>query len=395
MNIANMNPRFLVASALLSVLPLFLFAQGNFQITHQPYLQALDETSVSILWTTNRVGVSWVELAPDDGSHFYQKERPKYFAARHGIKAKDTLHQVRISGLQPGTTYRYRVFSQEVKNHEWVAVEYGRVASTQVYRTEPLRFTTVDPNATAATFAVVNDIHGNNALLQSLLGQVDFADNDLVFFNGDMASHLLDESQMFEAFMDTATLLFASEHPMYYARGNHETRGTLADRFGDYFPSPSGDPYYMMRRGPVCFVVLDGGEDKPDSDIEYSGLAVFDEYRSQQMAWLEKALASPEYMEAAYKVVICHMPPFGGWHGAVEIAEKFVPLLNQAGVDIMLSGHLHRHVNRPADPATHAFPVLVNANTSIVKASADSQRLQIDVVGQDGKIIDSITIYPN
>ncbi|HMR19722.1 MAG TPA: metallophosphoesterase family protein [Sphingobacterium sp.] len=377
-----------------TVLPVLLFAQERFQITHGPYLQALDETSVSIIWTTNRIGISWVELAPEDGSHFYRTERPKYFATDQGFKIKDTLHHVRIDGLQPGTTYRYRVFSQEVLSHQWVTVEYGRVAATQVYRNAPLSFTTANPNAKTTTFAMINDIHDKNDVMKKLLAQVDFKNNDLILFNGDMASHFLSEQKMFEGFMDTAVELFASQYPMYYARGNHETRGPFAEKFKHYFPSKSGELYYLLRRGPVCFVVLDSGEDKPDSDIEYSGLADFDVYRTQQAAWLKEALKRPEYVDAPYKVVICHIPPFESWHGAADVTEKFVPLLNEAGAQIMLSGHLHRHVNAPANPNTHAFPVLVNPNTGILKAKADDTQLLIEIFDTEGKKIDSINIKP-
>ncbi len=392
-NLRSLMCRFCLVLLLFCAFPVILHAQEKFQITHGPYLQALDETSVSILWTTNKTAISWVELAPEDSSHFYHVERPKYFATQHGLKIKDTVHHVQLEGLQPGTTYRYRIFSQEVKSHEWVNVEYGRVAATQVFRTQPLRFTTADPNATKTSFAMINDIHGKNDVMKKLLDQVDFAKNDLVFFNGDMANQFLDQRQVFEAFMDSAVHLFASQHPMFYARGNHETRGPFADKIGHYFPSKSGELYYVLRRGPVCFVVLDSGEDKPDTDIEYSGIANFDEYRSKQAAWLKEALKRPEYVEAPYKVIICHIPPIEGWHGAAEVITKFVPLLNAAGAQIMLSGHLHRHIKLDADPSTH-FPVLVNSNTAIVKAKADNQQLQIEVFGQDGKRVDSITVYP-
>ena len=79
----------------------------------------------------------------------------------------------------------------------------------------------------------------------------------------------------------------------------------------------------MLRQGPVCFVVLDCGEDKPDSDVEYSGIVAFDQYRDKQKAWLEEALKNKEFINAPYKVAIVHMPPFGGWHGEEEVAQKF------------------------------------------------------------------------
>src|SRR3546814_1023557 len=122
-----------------------------------------------------------------------------------------------------------------------------------------------------------------------------------------MSDNLLNETQLFAHYMDTATALFASETPMYYARGNHETRGTFANSFPNYFPTTSGQLYYLFRRGPVCFVVLVCGEDKPDSDIEYSGIVNMDAYRTQQAEWLKAALQQTEYRDAHYKVLIRHM----------------------------------------------------------------------------------------
>lgn len=45
-----------------------------------------------------------------------------------------------------------------------------------------------------------------------------------------------------------------------------------------------------MRQGPVCFIFLDTGEDKPDSDIEYSGITDYDRYRTEQAQWLAQAV---------------------------------------------------------------------------------------------------------
>jgi predicted phosphohydrolase len=138
-------------------------------------------------------------------------------------------------------------------------------------------------------------------------------------------------------------------------------------------------------------VVLDCGEDKPDSDIEYSGITVYDQYRTQEAKWLKKALKQPEFLEAPFKVVICHIPPAVGWHGQQEILDKFVPLLNEAKVDIMLSGHLHRHGNnKPTEQIK--FPVLVNGNEAVVKGKASKNELVLDVIGLDGKPVDKIVI---
>lgn len=390
-NIGGNSRLFLVAFILAAVQG---FAQGAFRITHGPYLQALHDTGVTIVWTTDSLSTGWVELAPDDSTHFYHTERPKFYASSHGFKNISKLHKVTLNGLKPGMAYRYRVYSQEVTSHVGANVRYGRIAATEVYRKQPLRFMTSHPGEKEITFGIINDIHGRNDVMEKLLGNLDLKKTDLVFFNGDMANDLRTEDQMFTDFMDTGVKVFAGELPMYYARGNHETRGQFAGPFPDYFPTTTGRLYYLMRRGPVCFVVLDCGEDKPDSDIEYSGIVNMDYYRSEQAEWLRETLKRPEYVDAPYKVIICHMPPFGGWHGEKEIAEKFVPLLNNAGAQVMLSGHLHRHMKVAATSENHKFPVLVNSNNNLLRAKADSRRLLIEVVDQQGKVTDTLELHP-
>ena len=367
------------------------FAQDGIKISHDPYLQNLGTNEVTIVWVADKPSVGWVEVAPDDGSHFYQTERPKFFDAKNGLKNTSTMHSVRLTGLKPGTRYRYRVFAQEILSHVGHKIVYGDVASTAVYKKAPLSFVTSNPDKHAVSFAMVNDIHGKNDLLEKLVSYCDLKKTDLFLFNGDMVSIFNTEKDVFDGFMDTATKLFASELPMYYTRGNHETRGSFATSFQQYFSPGSQHIYYMFRQGPVCFVILDCGEDKPDSDIEYAGITVYDQYRTEQAAWLRDVLQSPEYKEAPFKVVVCHMPPFGGWHGEQEIAEKFVPLLNDAKPDVMLCGHLHKYMrNEPKDGVN--FPVIVNSNNSVLQAEAQEKELKIKIIDVAGKEIDQMTI---
>lgn len=220
---------------------------------------------------------------------------------------------------------------------------YGNTVAPGVYRQQPLRFKTNGPSE-EVNFAVVNDIHGRNDVLRSLIGQVDLKKTYFIVFNGDMVDNLMSEQQMFEGFMGTSIELFASEIPMYYARGNHETRGPFAFEYSRYFPTAAGKLYYSFHVGEASFIVLDCGEDKPDSDIEYSGIVDMDQYRTEQAEWLKAELEKETYKKAKYKIIICHMPPFGGWHGEEEIARKLVPLLNESGAQIMLTGHLHKHM---------------------------------------------------
>lgn len=365
-----------------------------FRIIHGPYLQHLGETGVTFVWITNREGVAWIELAPDDDTHFYYMERPKYFAASHGLKNVSRVHTVRIENLKPGTKYRYRAYSREVTSYEGMKVEYGNTVATNVYRTKPFAFVTNNHSKENMSFSVLNDIHGNADVMKNLLKGVEWDSTDLVIFNGDMYSHLESEEQLFNDFMDTAVETFASEIPMYYARGNHEARGNFAHRFFEYFPGTDGVLYYMFRQGPVSFIVCDSGEDKPDSDIEYYDIVAFDKYMDEQVEWLKKTVLNKDFASAQFKVAIVHIPPSHSWHGARRIMDKIVPVFNDSGIQVMLSGHRHRvHLEQPGNGVN--FPVFENGNNTILHGYTRDNRLFLTVKNAEGKIMESLMIQPS
>jgi Icc-related predicted phosphoesterase len=376
---------------MLLAISLNIAAQGPIKIIHGPYLQNVTESEATLVWITDKPSVAWVETAPDDKTHFYQIERPKYYDTRDGIKQTSTIHSVKLTNLSPDTRYRYRVCAMEVLTHVGHKVTYGLNAGTDVYSKAPLSFKTANPTSDKLSFVVVNDIHGRNEVMENLLNKADVKNADFVVFNGDMVSVFNDENQIFEGFMDKATQIFASEIPMYYTRGNHETRGAFAPSFHDYFSTKEEKLYYTFRQGPICFVVLDSGEDKPDTDIEYYGITDYDGYRTEQAEWLKKVVASEAYRTAPYKVIITHIPPFGDWHGNWEVENKFMPILREAKPDIMLCGHLHTYIHRKADNTT-SFPIIVNSNNTVVKASADSKQLTLQILDEAGKTVDNITV---
>lgn len=364
-------------------------ATAQIKILYGPYLQNVKENEATIVWEADKPSIGWVELAPDDGTHYYGEERPKFFDTTNGVKNTSTLHTVKVKGLAPGTTYRYRIYAQEVLSHEGISVIYGRVAASDVYKKEALTFTTCDSQKKETSFAVINDIHGREGLITKLLNAADYKNKDLIVFNGDMVSLFKDRETIFDGFMKESIDLFASEKPMYYARGNHETRGEFATSFQKYFSPKEPFLYYTFRQGPVCFIMLDTGEDKPDSDIEYSGITDYDGYRTDQMEWMEELGKNEDFRQAEFKVVIAHMPPSADldiWHGQKDVLKKFVPVLNELGVDLMLCGHLHR--NKYEEPgAVIKFPVLVNSNNSVVSVEASGNQMNLTVIDLDGKVV--------
>ena len=210
----------------------------------------------------------------------------------------------------------------------------------------------------------------------------------MVIYNGDMVSELNSQDDVFAAFMDESISLFAKEKPFYYVRGNHETRGVFAPQLKRYFCPREQSLYYAVRQGPVFFIMLDSGEDKPDSDIEYAGITDYDAYRTEQAEWVKAITESEDFKTAKFRICIAHIPPQSieqdAWHGPVEVAQKFVPALNKAGIDLMICGHLHRHEYYAPD-ALHNFPVLVNSNEACAVGTVQGGQLKVEVRDINGK----------
>ena len=272
-------------------------------------------------------------------------------------------------------------------------VVYGTTICTDIFRHLPFRFKTRSADQDSLALVIVNDIHENSEMLGNLLADVKKGGYDFVFFNGDMVNNMSSEQQLINGFLGKSTEFFASEIPFYFARGNHETRGNFSDHYLDYFPTSTNEPYYAFRQGPVFFIVLDGGEDKPDSDIEYYGLADFDRYRADQVAWLKEVVATEAFRSAPFKVVITHVPPINTtWHGPLEVKKHFLPVLNEAGVDLMICGHLHAYHYIPAGESDCSFPVLINSNDASVSIRATSKSLNFKVQNAQKELVKEATL---
>lgn len=364
--------------------PIFLAAQ--IKITHGPWLCDMTSTGVTVVWTTDKPALSWVEIAEDNGNSFYQKEHKRHYETVAGRRqAHKRVHAVRLKHLKPGTRYNYRIFSQEVV--EWKyndAVKYGDVAATNVFSRAPLRFTTFPEKGSDISFLVFNDIHGRADYMAELVKNEDFSTHDFVLFNGDMSSSVENSDQLFKDYIDTAVSLYASELPLIYNRGNHETRGRHADFLAEYFPTNSKNFYQLYMVGDIACLVLDCGEDKPDNDIEYGNLADYDAYRVEESEWLRQVVASESFRNAAARIVFLHIPlGNGSWHGNLHLEELFLPILNEAGIDVMFSGHTHRYGFREPNEKVR-FPILINDNQSYIRCNVTADKIKAEIVGPKG-----------
>lgn len=124
--------RFIFITVLL--IAIYPLQSAALKISHGPYLQNVYEREVTIVWISDKPSIGWIELAPDDSTNFYAFDRQKFYDTSIGIKRTSLIHSVRLTGLIPGMTYRYRVYVKEILAHKGYSERYGNVTATNVFR---------------------------------------------------------------------------------------------------------------------------------------------------------------------------------------------------------------------------------------------------------------------
>ena len=93
---------------------------------------------------------------------------------------------------------------------------------------------------------------------------------------------------LFKKFLKFVSDISKGLVPVVFSRGNHDTRGELAEKFADFFPANNKKTYYSFDLGCLGGVVLDCGEDKLDNHEEYGGVNVFEKYRMDETLFLKE-----------------------------------------------------------------------------------------------------------
>ena len=317
-----------------------------------PWVSEARTDRVTILWTSDKPGMAYVELA--DGTKIWET-----FAGR---RVFHRLHSVRIDGLQPGAVLRYRVGGQELADDSNARnPQFG-----DFYEGEWHSVRTFDPKAPECRFSVFNDVHNRTQWYESLSAQVDSASTDFLFLNGDIASaanHELDEFVRLE--IEPLGNLPAGI-PVLFGRGNHEGRGNNVELMADIYPNSDPAPfYYTFRQGPVAFIVFDAGETGQSRSILYSGSDVYEDYLNEQLEWARKVVREPSFRKAPVKICLLHVPMIDHPNKSDYLLQRwlnihFMPLLNKAGIDLMIGADLHTQMYCEAGTMNNDFPIFVN-----------------------------------
>jgi len=307
----------------------------------------------------------------------------------------------RLPELPAGTEVKYRVSVAPIQFQNAYKIQRGEAvpSSTEGFRT-------LDPAAKETRFAIWNDTHENQETIAGVHRLTADFKPDFLLWNGDQTNDIYDPAKMSNQYLAPGGLAIAANWPLAYARGNHDVRGPAARHLPEFTGTPGDRFYYAFRSGPVAALVMDTGEDKVDEHPVFGGLAAFAAMRERQARWLAKIVQEPFFRAAPYKLLFCHIPLFwiresskeGPWSSADLCRDAWLPLLKEAGVQLIVSGHTHQHAWLPAG-AERPIGQLIGGGPKPPQATftegvATAERLAITMRNLQGGVLHSVELKP-
>ncbi|HET9480289.1 MAG TPA: metallophosphoesterase family protein, partial [Candidatus Polarisedimenticolia bacterium] len=297
-------------------------------ISRGPYLQLGTHDSVVIRWKTldKEPGLVRLGTSLDDLGLAMEEPGP----VRN--------HEVEVMGLLPDTRYYYTVGTTAAARACGDGSCYF-VTAPAPGSTRPIRIWAIGDSGTADRYAeAVRDAYrafsaGRHTDLWLMLGDNAYTDGT--------------SREYQRAVFDTYRELLATS-VLWPAMGNHDTHASnVASQTGPFFnlftlPSggeaggaPSGtEAWYSFDFGNVHFICLESHV----SDRSAAGA---------MMSWLQQDLAS---VDEDWVIAYWHHPPYSkGSHNSDKQAQSTdmrlnaLPLLESAGVDLVISGHSHAY----------------------------------------------------
>lgn len=293
------------------------------ELIRGPYLQMGTQTNAVVRWRTD-----WFT-----GSRVIYGTNPQSLDRVIDDFTPKVDHEVRLTGLLPGTRYYYSIYSSQdllVSGPEYSFV-------TQHDTPQPIRVWVIGDSGTANDSARrVRDAYLNHSAGTR---------TDVWLMLGDNAYEEGTDEQYQAAVFDMYGSLLRSTF-LWPTIGNHDI-GVSADGRPPYLDiftlptqgeaggMPSGtEHYYSFDFSNVHFVCLDS----QISDRTPGG---------PMLTWLEADLASTD---RDWIIAYWHHPPYSkGTHDSdrertlIEMREYALPILEKHGVDVVLTGHSHTY----------------------------------------------------
>ncbi|WP_076931951.1 endonuclease/exonuclease/phosphatase family protein [Proteiniphilum saccharofermentans] len=346
-----------------------------------PYLQNPGTDEMTVMWLTNVPARSWVEYGTDPNN----LKRARTFI--EGVMvANNKINRVRLTDLQPGTRYYYRVVSQEVTRYSSYYKEFG-----DTVRSDIKSFTTWSDDMKDFRVIVYNDIHSNMEMFNKLHSLVEDKPYDLVIFNGDCFDDVEVESDIVDRLLTYTPRIKSDEIPSIFIRGNHETRGEYSLHLWDYLGRMGGRSYSAFSLGDTRFVLLDCGEDKPDDHWVYYDMNDYTQHRIDQAEFLKEELQSTAFKDARKRVLVHHIPIFGVKPDSFSpCSDLWIPVLEDAPFNISLNAHTHRYRVIEKGETGNNFPVIIGGGNrepdgTVMVLEKREDKLTVEVINAAGE----------
>jgi hypothetical protein len=297
-------------------------------VTRQPYLQMATPTAVTLCWRTqqNQVGRVWYGQAPDALTLFADEPGPK------------TDHSVRLTGLQPNTRYYYGVGNQNGLSSGGNSATYFNTPPI-VGRAKNTRIWALGDFGTGAS--------GQTSTRDAYYTYTGSRDTDLILMLGDNAYNSgLDSEYGSNVFAVYNSILRRSF--TWPTIGNHDTAGSTTHN-----PNIAYYSIFQLPTAAECGGVASGTERYYSFDYANIHFVCLDSMTTDRSpagpmaTWLRSDLQSTT---ARWIIAFWHHPPYskGGWdsdtnNDQIQMRTTFVPILEEFGVDLLLSGHSHNY----------------------------------------------------
>ncbi len=277
---------------------------------------------MSILWTTPQPSAGSVTVLGSDGSTATVAAVMKPYApSQTAMVSSFYQYQADVTGLQPGTTYSYRVS-----------------VNGQAVATNPAQYSFTTPTPGKCSFLSFGDSGADSsqqlALIQRMIAEPGIGK---VIHLGDLA-YSAGTFGEFETNYFTPNAPLMSRLPFFATPGNHEyITDSAAPFLAGHVAAVCGVPtqdtgrYYSFDWGDTHFVSID------------SNLLPTPDAASRMLAWLDADLAATGKF---WKIVFLHHPPYPtGFHRGdpicVLVQQNVTPIVENRGVQLVLAGHEH------------------------------------------------------
>ena len=312
--------------------PTQIWLDGFYSGVRGPYLQMMSSTAVTLRWQSEK------ELA----GVVHYGIRPNQLNKVQRETAASEEHEVRLTGLKPATKYFYSVGNENEPMFK--GENFWFKTSPEIKSVQPVRFwVTGDQGYPNKVQNQVRDAM-SNWVKQNPLTPANRSLFDFWITTGDNAYRSGSNEQFQAGFFEPYKNILRNT-PVWPAYGNHDSRRWV---FFDIFSFPTqaesgglasgSEHFYSFDYANIHFVMLD----TEASDLDEDG---------KMLSWLKKDL---ELNKQQWLIAIMHHPPYSkGSHdsdnkwrsgGRLNAArENIVPLIEQAGADLVFSGHSHMY----------------------------------------------------